>query len=273
MPIISLISDMGLNDYYVAAVKARIWSLAPDVKFVDISHTIPHFDKMASAFNLENAIAHFPPGSIHILGVLTMEDQNTHHVVVECENQFFIGADNGIFALALGNKQMRVFKLENYITSSHSFPEVDVFAQAAAKLANGADISELGTQLQGLDRLLNRIPSHNENQISGLVSYIDSYGNLITNITRELFSTYEPGKRFLVDFPGSKKLIQVISERYIDVDEGRPLVLFNSRNYLEIAVNQGNASKLFALKVGQTIRIEFHAQENRMHALPGRFAG
>lgn len=273
MPIISLISDMGLNDYYVAAIKARIWSISPDVKFVDISHSIPQFDKMAAAFNLENAFPYFPDGSIHILGILTMENQDAHHIVVECEKQFFIGADNGIFSLALGNKLMRVFKLNTIDTSSFAFPELDVFAIAAAKLANGININELGSPLQGLDRLLNRMPLHNEEQISGLVAYIDSYGNLVTNITKDLFNTYEAGKRFEIEYPGSKKLKQIISERYTDVDEGRPLVLFNSRGLLEIAINQGNASKLLALKVGHPIRIEFHAQENRMHVIPGRFAG
>ena len=97
MAIITLTTDMGLSDYYVAAVKGSILSEMPEVTIVDVSHVIAPFDRFKAAFVLKNAYHHFPEGTVHIIGVDTFEDEATMHVAVKINNHYFIGADSGIF--------------------------------------------------------------------------------------------------------------------------------------------------------------------------------
>ncbi|MCP4180315.1 MAG: SAM-dependent chlorinase/fluorinase, partial [bacterium] len=95
MPIITLTSDWGLKDHYLAVVKASIYSQLSDVNIVDISHLIPQYDIAQASYVVKNTYSYFPKGSIHIIGVNTVASIETHHVGVYVDGHYFIGADNG----------------------------------------------------------------------------------------------------------------------------------------------------------------------------------
>jgi len=266
MAIITLTSDMGLQDYYVGAIKGAIYSQLPDAIIVDISHNIAPFDIAQASFVVRNAYHEFPEGSIHIIGVNPELDvkNNIMHVVVEHKGHYFIGADNGIFSLLFDREPEQIYELTMSQDSDElTFPTKHVFVKAACHLARGGKPGVIGKAKTGvMQRMLFR-PVVENHLIKGAVIYIDSYGNAITNITERLFNETRRGRDFELVFANGSYNIREISKAYNDVVEGEKLALFGSGGFLEIAINRGvkgsggSASSLFGLKVNAAVRIEF----------------
>lgn len=252
MAIITLTTDLGLKDYYVSAVKGTILSLLPNASIVDISHQVPTYNIQDAAFILKNAYPHFPKGSIHILGIKAENSKQAGHVVVESDGHFFIGADNGTFSLLLEKVIDRIIELPK---NNSTFPTRDVFAPAAIALAQGQAPDTLGTAKQGLvERMPFRAASMGD-MIRGSVIYIDSYGNVMVNISRRLFEEVGKNRPFVIEF--ARYEIQKLSGNYGDVPEGEILALFNAADQLEIAMNNDRANSMLNLKLNDTISIRF----------------
>ncbi|MFN4122332.1 MAG: S-adenosyl-l-methionine hydroxide adenosyltransferase family protein, partial [Flavobacteriales bacterium] len=155
MPIITLTTDLGLTDYYIAAVKGTLYSLIPDVQIVDISHQIPKHDLMKAAFNLKYAFQDFPKGTIHILSVNSIETEQYGHVIFEYKGHYFIGADNGVFSIILDEDPKQVFQLKKEKSDFIStFPTKEVFSKAAAHVAKGGKLDKIGFKIDGLRKAL-----------------------------------------------------------------------------------------------------------------------
>ena len=151
MPIITLSSDLGLKDYYVSSVKAAILSQYPAAVIVDISHQIPKFDILQTAFIIGSAYRYFPAGTIHIIGVMPEKTKEKSHIAVLCDEQYFIGADNGIFPLILGSKHAQIVELDIHQEQhAPTFPVKDIFVKAACYLASGGKLDALGKAKSGL---------------------------------------------------------------------------------------------------------------------------
>ena len=145
MPIITLTSDWGVKDHYIGAVKGAILSRIPDVTIVDISHSIPAFNIEHAAFVLKNCFRNYPEGTVHIIGVNTEESDKNPHVIVKADGHFFIGADTGIFSMILDKKPDMIIEMDIIQDSGFfTFSSRDRFAKAAAHLAMGKNIEELG---------------------------------------------------------------------------------------------------------------------------------
>ena len=264
MGIITLTTDMGLKDYYVAAVKGTILSQLPEATIVDISHEIPPFDIATASFVIRNTFRDFPKGTVHIIGVNPEADLETHHLIVEFDGHFFIGADNGIFSLLFDRAPDKIVELNLAQDSDElTFPTKHVFVKAACHLARGGTPEIIGRVIEKMnERELFRAVVEG-NVIRGTVIYIDSYGNVITNITESLFKEVGKGRAFTIYFRRSSYDIHTIHKAYHDVPEGEKVALFSAGGYLEIAINKGvegsggGANKLFGLKVTDTVRIEF----------------
>lgn len=266
---------MGERDYYVAAVKGIIYNIIPDIQLVDISHHVAPFDIAQASFILRNAYPNFPAGTVHIIGVnperVKRKDafdarEETLHIVVQYEGQFFVGADNGVFSLLFDKEPEKVFEITiDTGTETSTFPTRDVFAKIACLLSSGMALEEIGVPLTTLKERSIFRPVAEDNVIKGTVIYIDSYGNVITNITRNLFINTGKGRNFNIYFRREDYDINEISRNYSDVPEGEKVAIFGSSGYLEIAINKGvegsggGASSLFGLKVNDTIRVEFEA--------------
>lgn len=259
MALITLITDFGITDFYVSSIKGAILSQLPDTQIVDISHHVPKFDIATAAFMLRNVTPDFPAGTIHIIGVLPNLDEDTAHVAIKFDDQYFIGADNGIFSLLFDRFPQEIVELNlSQETDLLTFPTRDVFVKAACHLARGGTLSVLGPPRTSWKERTQFRAVVDNNTIRGTVIYIDSYGNVITNISRQLFTEVGRGRNFTISFRVPGYDIQHISNRYDDVVESERLALFGASGYMEIAINIGHASRLLGLKINDIVRIEFH---------------
>lgn len=272
MAIITLTTDWNNSDYYIASVKARISAIYPKANIIDISHSIPPFNSAQAAFVIKYSYNHFPVGTVHIVGVNTIPEKGQLFLAIKAQGQYFIGTDNGIFALIFREGIERIIsidtkKLEKINISSSGrqnsgklFPELEIFSEAAAFLAGGGDILELGTEQDSFYRQTPIRAAFEDSRINGSIIYIDSYRNAISNISRELFSRVGLERRFeiFVQSNNYKYKITRINQTYNETSVGELLALFNSIDLLEIAINKGNVSELLGLDMNSSIRIKFH---------------
>ena len=256
MPIITLTSDWGLKDHYLAAVKGSILKRLPGCTIVDITHDIPPFNIEQAAFVVKNAYPNFPDGTVHIIGINTEESDKFPHTVIEIDNQFFIGTDNGIFSLIFDKQPDHILELTIPQDSDFfTFSTRDRFVKAAIHIAQNKPLKELGEPKSKLNEKILFKPVTDQNTIKGHVLYIDGYQNIITNIEESLFKEIGHGRKFNILFRTYS--INKISRSYTDVAPGEIVALFDSNQYLEIAMNQGNAAGLLGLDYKDMIRIEF----------------
>jgi S-adenosyl-L-methionine hydrolase (adenosine-forming) len=256
MPIITLTSDWGHKDHYLAAVKGAIYSRMHEVTVVDISHEIPRFNVFQAAFVLRNCYKNFPGGTTHIIAVNGEASVKSPHTLVCAEGQYFIAADTGIFSLIFDNKPEAIYEITIYQDSDiFTFPARDVFVKAACHTAGSGKPKELGEPRTDYNRLNVFKPVVDKDSIRGVVIYIDSYENVITNITEEVFREVGKGRKFSVFFRGEE--VTQMHTAYSDVAQGEILTLFGATRYLEIAMNRGNAGGLLGLDINEPVRIEF----------------
>lgn len=258
MAIVTLTSDWGTRDYYAAAVKGTLLSLMPDVTIVDITHQIDPFNISQAGFTLKNCFRNFPLGTIHIIAVNTIESPAMPHVVVKAEGHYFISTDNGIFSLILDGK----FDEAVYIdvpqdSDSYTFLTRDRFAKVAAMIAHGEPLSNIGAPREKLNFGGTFCAVLRDNIINGVVTYVDSFGNVITNISKEMFEEERRGRDFTISVNGGLYSVDLISDSYLDVGEVDPVAIFGSHGFLEIALNQAPLASLYGLDVTSPITVEF----------------
>lgn len=255
MAIITFMSDFGHRDHYVAAVKAKILSINPNIKIVDITHSIEHFNIPHAAFVLRNVFRDFPKGSVHLVSVNSPTSEKNKMIAVKLEEHYFVGADNGLFSLLSDKDVFAAVELRPDASYSPVFPDRSLLASAAVSLASGKNMYDLGKQIQGVRKMLNRQLKVNKEQVSGHVIHVDNYGNLITNISREIFEKFRNNRSFVIHF--GMETLDTLAESYDSVDNGDAMALFNSSGYLEIAISQGNASSLLGMSYDSPVTIAF----------------
>ena len=260
MNIITLTSDWGNCSHYPGIVKGVILNSCPDAKIIDISHDIPPFDIWKASFIMKNCYKHYPKGTIHIIGINSEYTEESPHICVEHDGHFFIGSDNGIFSLIFDNKPEKVFEINiKNETDVVSFSGRDVFAPAACHILQGKSPEELGKRKELIKQLFHPQPATEDNIIRGIVIFIDTYDNIITNVTQQIFNETGKGRDFNIAFRKYDE-IKKLHKTYNEVPDGEMLAFFDSSGLLEIAINKGKASSLLGLKINDPIRILF---ENR----------
>ena len=258
MAIITLTSDWGSSDYYCAAVKGVIWSQMPGATIVDITHDIAPFNIAQAGFTLRNCYQNFPEGTIHIIAVETIESDVNPHVVVKAHGQYFISTDNGIFSHILdGDYEEAVFIDVEQDTDFFTFSTRDRFAKVAVMIAKGEPLSNIGARRERLNDGGSFCATVKNNVIEGIVIHIDSYDNLITNISQKLFDEVGKGRNFIIKVKGDLYTIDEISESYDDVDHLDPVALFGTHGYLEIALNHAKMASLWGIELRSTIQVVF----------------
>jgi S-adenosyl-L-methionine hydrolase (adenosine-forming) len=266
--IITITSDLGNKDHYVAAVKAAILSHEPAATIVDISHMVRPFDLHSAAYLIRSVWNEFPMGTVHMIGINPELTAENAHVVVHYMSHYFVGADNGIFSLIFDEEPEDVFEITLAQGDNWTFPMKGVFATAAAHLSKGGSPEFLGTRIEGLNRVMSPEAYCDGALIKGRVEYIDHYGNAYTNISKELFEAERKKRNYAVQFKSNGFAIQKISRYYTDVVEGERLAMWAGNGYLLIAINGGasdhggGAAELFGLETGDSIRIEFYGDSN-----------
>lgn len=255
MPIVTLTTDWGNGDYYLGLLKGRILACCPTVVFADITHHIQPFNTLQAAFVLRNAYGQFPQGSIHLVGVNSEPSPVNTLSALKVNQQYFIGTNDGMFSLLFDDEPDEMVNLADSGTSN-GFRSLDLFATAVTTAEKREPLASIGTPC-AMKRELTGKPTYDENTISGLVLYVDTYGNVITNITRELFERVRRGRTFEILVQSNFTKITQVSNYYDDVRYGKLLAIFNSLGLLELAINRGNIAQLESLDTKSSIRVKF----------------
>jgi S-adenosylmethionine hydrolase len=261
-PIIALLTDFGVRDHYAGTMKGVILNICPDVTLVDISHDVPPHDVLAGALELGASYRYFPTGTIFLVVVDPGVGSARRGVAVEAGDYMFVAPDNGILtAIVDEHPPKRVVELDDRRYTlpvvSCTFEGRDRFAPAAAWLANGVDLGALGSSAGALHRLDVPKPTvePGSGAVRGEVLRVDRFGNLITNIDRQIFEGVAlprgPGVEILL---GSHHVRKVVSS-YADAAAGEVCALFGSTDHLEIATNGGSAAALLDLGRGAPVRV------------------
>lgn len=278
MKIITLTSDLGLTDHYVGSLKGQLLSALGNVTIVDISHDVQAFNIAQAAYYLNNSWKEFPKGTVHFLNVdstpaihIAKPENNTYPLVMQLKGQFFIGSDNGIFSLIHGYENADKLVRLDFSSAGLDlrYPARNIYIPAIGKILKGAKLEDLGEEITSVRQAFTTQPVIEKNLIKGTVIHVDKYGNVIINITEELFKQIGKGHPFTIFFKSSVYFIEQISDSYADVPMGEKLALFNENGHLEIAINKGTtgsgggANSLLGLNVKDIVRVEFHPKGSK----------
>jgi S-adenosylmethionine hydrolase len=244
-------------------MKAVILSICPQTHIVDVSHEIEKFNVHMGAFVLASASSYFPKGTIHVAVVDPAVGTKRRALLVETEYGFFVGPDNGLLMLAAQKQRIRhVYNITNkrFMLShvSRTFHGRDIFAPAAAYLAKGCSPSDFGSAIK--DYVIPKFakPRLKKGEVSGEVLHIDDFGSIITNISKQDLEKAEVTEGSELNIKLGEKTASVrFFSAYGEAPFKTPLALIGSHDFLEIAINQGNASKRFKTKIGDTVIILF----------------
>jgi S-adenosylmethionine hydrolase len=261
-PIITLLTDFGLQDEYVGVMKGVIASIVQDARIIDISHGIHRHDIRQAALVLYSAYRFFPKGTIHVAVIDPGVGGHRRILCLKQDSHFFLAPDNGILSLILRNGSMedlRVVTNDRFFLKpvSHTFHGRDIFAPVSGHLAKGVTMSELGKRLalDEIEVLDVAVPIVSDEAIIGEIISKDRFGNLITNIDHKTYQdfTEKRASQDVVVQLGNASEINGVTTSYDTVEVGAPTALFGSRALLEIAVNQADASAYFGVSVGQAV--------------------
>lgn len=248
-------SDFGTVDHYVAAVKAVMLSESPNQTIVDITHDIRPFDIAHASTVLKHIYRDFPDKTVHLVAVDSMKGKSSL-IAVELDGHFFVGFDAGLFSLISSQKPDHIVVIDGGDTA---FPAKEVLAKAALQLAGGSAIQKLGETTSEMTELYARQLKTTKREIAGHVISVDHYGNLITNIAKKEFETIRKinGDEVAYAVRFGRESFQKIHTYFTEVDAGDCYILFNSSGWLQIGINQGNASQLLGLSIDSPVTIEF----------------
>lgn len=256
-PIITLLTDFGLEDTYVASMKGVLLGICPDARLVDVSHLVPPQDVCAGAFLLTSVYRDFPAGTIHLAVVDPEVGTDRRGLVVGADHQLFVGPDNGLFSWIWREAKAReAYSLERpdfwRREVSTTFHGRDVFAPVAAHLGRGVPAQAFGPRCTPHLAPWTD-PVATEDEITGQVIHIDRFGNAVTNITRQALERLGPP--FGLEVSVREVTLLSIVATYADRSIGSPAALIGSTERLEIAVNQGHAARALGLHRGDPVTV------------------
>lgn len=252
MPVITLTTEWRPDDIYNGIIRGKLCRLCPSVSIVDNACNIPAFNISHASFVVRNTFSNYPDGTIHILCVHSEPGKESDCLVVKAKGHYFIGTDNGIFNLILNGQPDEIVRIAHKGIND----ELEVFARAAAGIISGKEISELGRTESSISEHVPLRATIEKDVIIGSIIFIDSYGNAISNITREVFARVFEGRSFRILIQSNKNYTDRIVNRYGDVPVGDLLAKFNSLDLLEIAINGENIAELLSISVGSAVRID-----------------
>ncbi len=258
-PLATLLTDFGDRDGYVAAVKGVILSRRPECNIVDITHKIPPHDVVAASYVLAQAAPYFPPDTVHMVVVDPGVGTDRSILAARFSGQNFIFPDNGVISMVasrLNLEELAIVSNTRSLSGSvgRTFHGRDIFAPAAARILSGSTINSLGPK-PGTYKLLDIAePAAEGGVISGRIIYVDTFGNLVSNISegtiRENIARVGETK---VSCGDRDDIVTVATYGQGQADQ--PLALINSMGLLEVAVNQGRAADVLRAGVGDEMRV------------------
>lgn len=260
--IVTLTTDFGLRDSYVAQMKGTILRTALRVTIVDVTHAISRHSIVQAAFVIADLWRIYPDGTAHVVVVDPGVGTDRRPIALEVDGQYFVGPDNGLFSHILDAAERDRLTWRGVVLTNPDYWRVrdvsptfhgrDIFASAAAHLVNGTHLSHLGDPLENPERLTLPAYTEEEGAIGGEIIYVDSFGNCVSNIPANVVPP--PGAEGVGISCGSLAALPFVPT-YGMVGEGEPLALVGSHGYLEIAVRRGNAAAEFGLESGTPVHV------------------
>jgi S-adenosylmethionine hydrolase len=261
--VIALLTDFSWHNWYLGVMKGVILGLNPEVRIVDLCHDVSSQDVREGSFVLKNSFEYFPAGTVFLCVVDPGVGGDRRNLIVETDKYFFVGPDNGILSCVFEKGIVR--KVYAVKPGKHTLPlhgrtflGRDVFAPMATHLTLGIEPSEMG---EAVDSVLT-VPAlkpyvNKKGEVSGRAVYVDTFGNIITNISEE-FLEKELGKK--IDWDNvtvrvGKRRLKGVNRYYEQGKLGKLMALFDSWGYLELAVNMGNAFKLLEKTEKKSIEV------------------
>jgi len=263
-PVITLLTDFGNKDPYVAEMKAVILTICPEATIVDISHEVEKFNIRMGAFFLASSANFFPKGTIHVGVVDPGVGTKRRAIVVETDKDLFVGPDNGLLMLAAERQGLKnIYSIQNtdYMLPkiSYTFHGRDIFSPVAAHLALGVPASAVGPKIE--DYVLPDFakPSVDGEVIVGEVLHVDGFGNVITNFSEDFLRGFGLNEGDLIDVSVNERSFRLrLCKAYGEVEKGELLAIFDSYGFLEFSVNLGNASNSLGAKIGDKVKIKLN---------------
>lgn len=256
--VITLMTDFGTRDHYVGVMKGVILNINPHAQIVDITHTVPPQDIEGAALLIDTAYRYFPSGTIHLIVVDPGVGSHRRAIICQTETAHFICPDNGILTHILHNEEhIRTVSVEN---SAYFLPQVsttfhgrDIFAPVAAHLSRGVSMDKLGNPITDPIQLPIPEPKVMNEVIVGHIIWIDTFGNLVTNISQEMLELWA-GEDGVVIHAGNARIAH-LNHSYAESAVGELLAIIGSSDRLEISINQGDAAQVLGLKRGDEITV------------------
>lgn len=249
MPLITLLTDFGTSDSYVAEMKGVLLGLCPGAVLVDLTHAVPPGDVRAGAYLLGRTWSRFPAGTTHLAVVDPGVGTARAALALRAHGHGFVGPDNGLFTHVLRGAEVEIVALPTPDQASPTFHGRDLFAPAAAAVARGVSLATLGEPFAGMPaRLTWTEPRYEGKSVVGEIVYVDRFGTLITNLTTEVVPPYA-----VLEVEDLE--LGPLRRTFGDVPTGGLLAYVGSGGAVEIAVRDGSAARRLGLGVGGRIRV------------------
>ncbi|NWG11803.1 S-adenosyl-l-methionine hydroxide adenosyltransferase family protein [Candidatus Bathyarchaeota archaeon] len=257
--IITLTTDFGLRDPYVAEMKAVILGISPKATIVDISHEIEKFNIRMGTFILASASPYFPEGTIHVAVVDPSVGTRRRPILLQTKHAFYVGPDNGVLVLAAENQDIcHIYKITNQKFMlpkiSGTFHGRDIFAPTAAHLANGIAPEEFGPEIRKISTPDFAKVVRKENLLVGEVMHIDNFGNIITNFSEKDLQKMKTKHEINVKLKNTRLKLR-LCKAYAEVEPRQPIAVIGSHNFFEISLNQRSAADFFKIESGNKVTV------------------
>ncbi|MHA1297831.1 MAG: SAM hydrolase/SAM-dependent halogenase family protein [Candidatus Helarchaeota archaeon] len=260
--VITLLTDFGLTDPYVSAMKGVILDICPSAKLIDISHQIGKFGIREAALKLAFAAQYFESGTIHLVVVDPGVGSSRKAIIITTKHYAFVGPDNGVLSIAAekdGIKKIVEIKNKKMFRKniSNTFHGRDIFSPVAAYLARRVALKRFGPNLRNFVKLEIPKPSISHREINAEILYVDGFGNIITNIDVDLLKKANISHKSKIQVRINEIIHEIpICNFYSEVYKEELLGIVGSTGYFEISVNQGSAANLFNAKITDKIKIK-----------------
>jgi len=245
MPVITLTSDIGQEDFIIGAIKGQILSIIPGCAISDITHQLSSKNYLQGAYIFNNAAKHYPAGTVHVVMVNFFQYPQEHVLFAQYNGHLFVVPDNGFLTMMLGLKPKNIVKID--IKGASTFIQItERIVESVAYYFASGDLTEAGEPASEIFEIYPTQPKFDPNWMEGQIIFIDQFENVVVNIRQEEFEMHAKGRPFKIMFTRNETIGE-ISRNYGAVTISDKLAWFNSAGYLELSVRGGNMAGLFGL--------------------------
>ncbi len=247
MPILTLTTDIGQQDYLVGAIKGQFLQADATTNINDITHYLSPYNYLQAAYTCKNSFRHYPVNTFHLVIINLFEDAANGMLLAKHNNQFIACPNNGILTMITNERPREIVTLPPTANNSKGLlAYTQTVATAYGAILKGENLNNIAAPVVNLVEKYPLRSMLGENWMEGQIIFIDNFENVVVNITKEEFEEQRKGRSFKILF--SREVITELSDNYSTVSEGELLAWFNSAGYLELAMNRGNMAGLFGLQ-------------------------